>query len=139
MRDSSVLPLRATTGAAGFDIFADLQNDLVIPSGSVKKVPSGVSICMPDALSVAILVSRSGLAVKKEIVLANGVGIIDSDYRGEVIVALRNFGKNDYIIKPGERVAQLLFFNLTPVSLAETEQPFDDTVRGSGGFGSTGL
>ena len=88
---------------------------------------------------MAILVSRSGLAVNKEIVLANSVGIIDSDYRGEVVVSLRNFGKNDYIIKPGERVAQLLFFSLTPVSLVETEQPFDDTVRGSGGFGSTGL
>ena len=100
-------------------------------------IPTGLAIELPDAGCVALLYARSGLAVKHGLTLPNCVGVIDSDYRGEIKVALINLGQEPYTIEPGERVAQLC---IAPVWQAAVVQALDlsDTVRGAGGFGSTG-
>ena len=100
-------------------------------------IPTGIAIALPSNKYMANIYARSGLGVKHGICLSNGVGVVDSDYRGEVCVGLCNVSKNPYTVTPGERVAQLV---IQPVSLMETQEVniLDDTARGEGGFGSTG-
>lgn len=130
-------PAYATDGAAGMDLTACIDEDILIKKGETVLIPTGVAIALPDNSSVAYIYARSGLAIKHGIMLANGVGVVDSDYRGEVKVGLINLSNEDYIIKCGDRIAQMVF---APVLIAETEvlDELPETKRGEGGFGSTG-
>lgn len=130
-------PSFATAGSAALDLRACLDAPVVIPAGGRALVPTGIAIALPSAEYVALLFARSGLAVKKGVALANGVGVIDSDYRGEIGVGLLNSGKEDYTVLPGDRIAQLMVVPVVqPELLFAGELPQTD--RGAGGFGSTG-
>ena len=131
------LPHFATDGAAAMDLCACIDRPVVIPAGTRTVIPSGIAIALPSADYVALLFSRSGMGIKSGISLSNSVGVIDSDYRGEIGVGLHNTSDADYTVNPGDRIAQLM---ITPVvrptvTLVE-ELPVSD--RGAGGFGSTG-
>ncbi|CBL16823.1 dUTP diphosphatase [Ruminococcus champanellensis] len=137
LRPEAILPEQQTPGSAGYDLSACLTEDLVIEPGDCVPVSTGIALC-PDRQDVVLLVyARSGLATKHGVSMANGVGVIDSDYRGEVLVPLVNRGREPFRITPGMRIAQLV---VTPVLLPRTEevQQLPDSARGAGGFGSTG-
>ena len=131
------IPERATDGSAGYDLRADIPKPYILHRGEIFPVPTGVAIALPDRNTVAVVCARSGLAIKRGITLANAVGIIDSDYRGEIKVGLINLGSEDFEICPGERIAQLLIMPVETPELCVTDN-LDETERGSGGFGSTG-
>ena len=137
LRDSARIPCRATDGAAGMDLYACLDEPLTLAPGQLAVVPTGIAIELPDNSCAAFLYARSGLGVKHGICLSNGVGVIDSDYRGEVCAGLCNVSDKPYVIEPGERVCQMV---IAPVLLPEIAEvgELSDTDRGEGGFGSTG-
>ncbi len=137
VREGAKLPARATKGSAGYDLYACIGEPLVIQPGQVQKVPTGVAIELADENCVALVFARSSMGVKYGVIPANAVGVIDSDYRGEVCVFLRNHSDAPYTVQPQDRVAQLV---VMPVLLPEIEEASElsDTVRGQGGFGSTG-
>ena len=130
-------PFYASPGAAAMDLHACLDEAVNIPAGGRKVIPTGLAIALPGPGYVALVFARSGLGIKHGIAPANCVGVIDSDYRGEILVGLQNSGDSDYTIQPGDRIAQLM---LTPVIQASVTlvDELDDTDRGAGGFGSTG-
>ena len=130
-------PFYASAGAAAMDLHACIDQPVTIPSGDRALIPTGIAIALPDPGYVALVFARSGLGIKHGIAPANCVGVIDSDYRGEIMVGLQNSGKEDYTIQPGDRIAQLM---ITPVIQAQVTMvdQLDDTARGAGGFGSTG-
>ena len=130
-------PAYATPGSAGMDLRACIDEAVTIPAGERGMIPTGLAIALPGPEWVALVYARSGLAIKHGLAPANCVGVIDSDYRGEVVVALRNYAGEPYTVEPGERVAQLV---LTPVTQAAVSvvDSLDETQRGAGGFGSTG-
>ena len=130
-------PAYATDGSAGMDLRACMEAPVTIPAGERAMIPTGLAIALLGADWVALVYARSGLAIKHGLAPANCVGVIDSDYRGEVMVGLLNSSKEDYTIQPGERIAQLV---ITPVTQARITvvDTLDDTGRGQGGFGSTG-
>lgn len=130
------LPQFKTDGSAGMDIYADIDDNIEIPSGEVTLVPSGIAIAIPDGYECQIR-SRSGLSLKQGLFCLNSPGTIDSDYRGEIKVILANFSKEKRVIERGERIAQMVFANYTKAELIEVED-LDQTSRGEGGFGSTG-
>ena len=131
-------PFYATKGSAGMDLSACIDEPIVIPKGEIRFVPTGIAVSLPSNEYVAYIYARSGLACKKGITLANCVGVIDSDYRGEVKCALINLGKEDFVVNHGDRIAQLV---IAPVCVAEinVKDILEDTQRGTGGFGSTGV
>lgn len=131
------LPAYATNGAAGMDIYAAVENEVVIPSNATVLIPTGFSIELPIGFEAQIR-PRSGLAIKNSIGLMNSPGTIDSDYRGEVKIILTNFGKNDFIVRRGDRIAQMVIARYEKIEWEETHQ-LSNTERGSGGFGSTGI
>lgn len=137
VREGAIIPKRATEGSAGMDLYAVLDGEKTIDKGEILLVPTGIAIELPSSHFVAYIFARSGLAIKHGITLANSVGVIDSDYRGEVCVGLVNVSNTPYTITPGERIAQLV---ISPVSLMPTMEveTLSDTDRGAGGFGSTG-
>lgn len=133
-----VIPFYASEGAAGADLYACLAEDLVIKPGERVRVPTGIAIQLPGPNVVALVFARSGLADKKGLTLSNGVGVIDSDYRGEVQVLMVNTGREDVIIQNGDRIAQMIFMPVWQAVFKQVEE-LDETVRGKGGFGSTGV
>lgn len=138
VRPYAQVPKQATTGSAGSDLYAALEEPLSIPAGAIRSIPTGIA-AEPDTDSVALLIfPRSGLASKYGITLANAIGLVDSDYRGEICVPLINLGKEAFTIEPGMRIAQLV---VSPILLPEIEvtDTLTETQRGAGGFGSTGL
>ncbi|WOC32335.1 MULTISPECIES: dUTP diphosphatase [Caproicibacterium] len=136
LRENAVLPTRATVGSAGLDLYACLEQPLTLLPGQLYQVPTGIAVALPEG-TVGLLCGRSGLGVKHGITLSNSVGVIDSDYRGELAAGLCNVGDKAYILQPGERFAQLLVVPiLLPEPVAAKELP--QTQRGEGGFGSTG-
>ena len=137
LKENAKIPHRATNGSAGMDLYACIDADITLAPQQLAVVPTGIAIELPDNGCAAFLYARSGLGVKHGICLANGVGVIDSDYRGEVCVGLCNVSDKPYVIAPGERVAQMV---IAPVLTPEVEEvgELSDTQRGSGGFGSTG-
>lgn len=130
-------PAYATTGAAAADLCALLDEPLTLAPGQRTMIPTGLAIELPDAQCVALLYARSGLAIKHGLTLPNCVGVIDSDYRGEVRVGLINLGTEPYTIQPGERIAQLCIAPVWQAAFVQAED-LSDTDRGAGGFGSTG-
>ena len=131
------LPRFATEGAAAADLAAFLEESVTILPGQRFAVPTGIALELPQGWC-AFVMARSGLSLKAGIGLANGVGLIDSDYRGEVRVSLQNNGDVPFVVEDGMRVAQLLFLPVPEVRLIEAEM-LSETERGGGGFGSTGL
>lgn len=135
---NSYIPIYATSGAAGADIYACLDQELVIKPGERVKVPTGIALELPDPSIVALVFARSGLASKQGLTLSNGVGVVDSDYRGEIMVLMVNIGQEDVMIQDGDRIAQMLFLNTYMAVFTEVEE-LGDTLRGEKGFGSTGI
>ena len=131
------LPSYATPGSAAMDLRACVEAPVVISPGARVVVPSGIAIALPDAQHVALLFARSGLGIKRGICLANGVGVIDSDYRGEIRVGLANISAEDYTVMPGDRIAQLMIAPVVCPSVSFVDE-LDETERGAGGLGSTG-
>ena len=131
------MPFYASDGAAGMDLAANISEPLVLKKGTMAKIPTGIAIALPNAETVAYLYARSGLGVKHGVCLSNGVGVVDSDYRGEISVGLINLGPEDYTIKPGERIAQMVIAPVIRAELSEAAE-LPETKRGDGGFGSTG-
>lgn len=131
------LPEYATSGSAGLDLRAMLQSDTTLEPGQTLLIPTGLSIHIADPNLAALVLPRSGLGHKHGIVLGNLVGLIDSDYQGELMVSCWNRGQSSFSIAVGERIAQLM---LVPVIQAQFElvKEFDDSDRGTGGFGHSG-
>ena len=131
------VPFYASTGAAAMDLHACVDAAVIVPAGKRVVIPTGIAIALPSADYVALVYARSGLGIKHGIAPANCVGVIDSDYRGEILVGLQNSGDTDYTIQPADRIAQLM---IAPVIRAEITlvDELDGTARGAGGFGSTG-
>lgn len=134
------MPTYATDGAAAVDLRAALDEGqpVTILPGERYTFPTGISIAPARRDVVAVVAARSGLGVKHGIVPANGIGIIDADYRGEVHVCLRNNGQEPFTVVRGDRIAQLMFLPVL-TAVFETVETLDETARGTGGFGSTGL
>ena len=130
-------PARATEGSAGLDLAACIDGPVTIAPRALVRIPTGIAIALPSPDYVALVFARSGLGIKHGVSLSNGVGVIDSDYRGEIAVGLTNLSDTPYTIQPGDRIAQLV---VVPVALPELvwTQDLEDTGRGAGGFGSTG-
>ena len=130
-------PFYASAGAAAMDLHACVDEAVTIPAGKRAVIPTGIAIGLPSADYVALIFARSGLGIKHGVAPANCVGVIDSDYRGEILVGLQNSGDADYTIQPGDRIAQMM---ITPVVQAQVTlvDELDDTTRGTGGFCSTG-
>ena len=137
LRDNARIPFRATEGSAGMDLYACIDEPVTVEPHKIVMIPTGIAIELESADQVAYIFARSGLAIKHGIAPANCVGVIDSDYRGEVCVGLVNQTEVGYIVAPGERIAQLV---ISPVILPEIEvvDELSDTDRAGGGFGSTG-
>ena len=131
------LPAYETSGSSGMDLQAYISEEIILKPGERKLIPTGLSVAIPENLEIQIR-PRSGLAYKKGISVVNTPGTIDSDYRGEIKVLLINLGKEDFIIKKFERIAQMVVCPITKVILSETND-LPDTIRGEGGFGSTGV
>lgn len=130
-------PRYATAGAAAMDLCACIDAPVTIGAGKRAVVSTGIAIALPSKDYVALLFARSGLSIKKGICLANGVGVIDSDYRGEIRVGLANTSQEDYTVMPGDRIAQLMITPVVCPSVSFVEE-LDETERGAGGLGSTG-
>ena len=137
LRPTAQLPKNATPGSAGYDLCADLDRPVVIPPRSTVKVPTGLAMAIRPGLA-GFVFARSGLGINHGIVPANCVGVIDSDYRGEVKVALQNHGDQPYTVHCGDRIAQMAVMPVFQPELEWTEE-LPDTQRGAGGFGSTGM
>jgi len=131
------LPAYATTGSAGMDLRACLDDAIVLNSGDTALIPTGLAIHIGDPGLAAVILPRSGLGHKHGIVLGNLVGLIDSDYQGQLLISCWNRGKDSFTIQPGERVAQLVFVPVVQVALQQVED-FDQSHRGEGGFGHSG-
>lgn len=132
------LPEYATPGSAGMDLSACIQGEITIKPGEIVKVNTGIAIQIPHSGIGGFVFPRSGLSSKHGVSLANCVGVIDSDYTGEIICPVINHSSSDYTIKPGDRIAQLVFLPVIKARLQETDR-LEATERGSGGFGSTGV
>ena len=131
------LPKFATAGAACMDLCACLDEAVTLQAGERRLIPTGIAIALPSADYVALVFARSGLGIKHGIAPANCVGVIDSDYRGELRVALYNESDTDYVIHDGDRIAQLMVTPVVQPTVVQVSE-LDDTGRGAGGFGSTG-
>ena len=136
LRGGAKLPSYGTAEAAGADLYACLEEAVTIEPNATAFIPTGIALEVPRRCA-GLVYARSGLACKKGLAPANKVGVIDSDYRGEIFVALHNHGTLAQIVENGERIAQIV---ITPVlqPVYETAEALSDTVRGEGGFGSTG-
>ena len=136
LTETAQKPTRGSEQAAGLDLYADHQNKIIIMPQTMHKIHTGIALEIPEGYFGGIF-ARSGLAIKRGGRPANCVGVVDSDYRGEVIVGLYNDGKDPLVIEPGEKVAQLI---LIPYHMEELEivEELEDTARGDNGFGSTG-
>lgn len=135
--DSIELPIHATEGSAGLDLRACLQESLTLEPGQSELVPAGFAIHIADPGYAALILPRSGLGHKHGIVLGNLVGLIDSDYQGEIMISCWNRGRDAFTIEVGERIAQLVVVPVEQVEFKIVEE-FPQSVRGAGGFGHTG-
>ena len=133
----AILPRYATAGAAAMDLSACLDDTITLEPGERAVVPTGIAMAIPP-MHVGLLFARSGLAINEGIALANGVGVIDSDYRGEIKVGLINLSHESHTIKHGQRIAQLAIMPVALVHPMEVDE-LEDTTRGIGGLGSTGI
>jgi dUTP pyrophosphatase len=138
LRDRVSLPSYATSGSAALDLCSASDLPITLSPGERTLIPTGIAISPETSDVVALLCARSGLSSKHGITLTNGIGVIDSDYRGEISVAMINLGTEPYTILPGDRIAQFMFVPVMHANLILSES-LSSTERGSGGFGSTGI
>ena len=131
------LPGYSTTGSAGLDLRACLNQALTLKPGATELIPTGIAIYIEDPIYAGVILPRSGLGHKHGIVLGNLVGLIDSDYQGELIISAWNRGDTSFVIEPGERIAQLVIIPVQQVEFRLVEE-FSSTDRGTDGFGSSG-
>lgn len=136
LSETARLPERGSSLAAGYDLFADLSDEVEIAPHETVMIGTGIALAIPEGYFGGIF-ARSGLSAKEGLRPANCTGVVDADYRGEVKVALHNDGNNAKMISPGQKIAQMVILPFLPVSFTEMEQ-LDQTARGEGGFGSTG-
>ena len=136
LRENAVIPTYGSEYAAGADLYACLDEAVKIEVGETKLIPTGVALSIPAGYA-GLIYARSGLASKRGLAPANKVGVVDSDYRGEVMVALHNHGKEPQTVEAGERVAQMVIAPYVTANFILSDE-LDNTVRGEGGFGSTG-
>ncbi len=137
LKENAKIPQRATNGSAGMDLYACIDESVTLAPGQLAIIPTGIAVELPDNTCAAFLYARSGLGVKHGICLSNGVGVIDSDYRGEVCAGLCNVSDKPYVIEPFERVAQMVIAPVLTPDIVEVSE-LSDTARGDGGFGSSG-
>ena len=137
LKANAALPVYSSAAAAGADLRACLEEDVIIRPGKTEMISTGLAMEVPEGYA-GLIYARSGLASKRGLAPANKVGVIDSDYRGEIMVALHNHSEEDAVISHGERIAQLI---ITPYLTAEftEKEVLEETERGFGGFGSTGI
>ncbi len=138
MNNNAKLPFRATSGSAGADLFACLENDVILKPGERMLIPTGIAIELTTPDCGAFIFPRSSVSYKNGVSLANCVGVVDSDYRGEIKVALINHSSSDFVVHNGDRIAQLVIMPVIIPEFIESES-LNDTLRGEGGFGSTGI
>ena len=136
LRDNAQMPTYGSEWAAGADMYAAIEEAVTIEPGETKFIPTGLAFEIPEGYA-GFIYARSGLACKKGLAPANKVGVVDADYRGEVMVALHNHGKEAQSVEPGERIAQMIIAPFITANFIFSDE-LDDTVRGAGGFGSTG-
>ncbi len=136
LRENAVIPTYGSAFAAGADLYAAIDEPVTIEAGETKLIPTGLAFEIPEGYA-GFVHARSGMATKRNLAPANKVGVIDSDYRGEVMTALHNHGKTPQTVEVGERIAQMV---IAPYITADfiLSESLDDTDRGEGGFGSTG-
>lgn len=137
LKENANVPSRGTQGSAGLDLCACIDEPITLNGGDTALIPTGIAIALPSADYGAFVFPRSGIAVKHGIGLLNSVGVIDSDYRGEIMVGVINQKRESYTIEPGERIAQMVIMPVSMMPVEEVEE-LDETDRGAGGFGSTG-
>lgn len=137
LKEDARIPARATSGSAGMDLYACIDEPVTVNPGEKAVIPTGIAIALPSPELGAFIFARSGLAIKHGIGLLNAVGVIDSDYRGEICVGLINQLSEPYTIAPDERIAQMIIMPVSLIPVEEAEE-LDETERGAGGFGSTG-
>ena len=131
------MPEYKTTGASAMDLVAAIDEDIIIPSGEIRMIPTGIAIELPHNTEAQVR-SRSGLAIKSGIAVVNGIGTIDEDYRGEICVGLINHSKVDFKISRGDRIAQMAIMEVLKPQIVISDD-LSDTARAAGGFGSTGV
>lgn len=131
------MPEYKTSGASAMDLVAAIEDDIIIPSGEIRMIPTGIAIELPHNTEAQVR-SRSGLAIKSGIAVVNGIGTIDEDYRGEICVGLINHSKVDFKISRGDRIAQMAIMEVLKPTVVVADD-LSDTVRAAGGFGSTGV
>lgn len=137
-RDAAVIPKRATPYSAGLDLSACLDAPVTILPGERALIPTGLCAAPDDNRAVLMLYARSGLSIKNGVTMANGVGVVDADYRGEICIPLVNLGNEPFTVTHGMRIAQLVISHVVFPD-CETTDTLPDTQRGAGGFGSTGV
>ena len=136
LRPGAKLPTYGSAGAAGADLYACIEQSVTIQPGETVFIPTGIALEVPEGCA-GLVYARSGMACKRGLAPANKVGVVDSDYRGELMVGLHNHSGQEYVIQPGERVAQMVLMPVATPDVVECEE-LSDTARGAGGFGSTG-
>lgn len=136
LSETAKIPTRGSSEAAGYDLYANIEKSITVHPHTTEKVGTGLALSLPTGTFGAIF-ARSGLATKQGLRPANCVGVCDSDYRGEYIVAIHNDSDVQKVIEPGERIAQLILMPYCPMEFVEVKE-LDSTERGDGGFGSTG-
>ena len=136
VRPNAKLPTRGTVGSAGMDLYACIDEPITLKKGDKAIVPTGIAIGLDDPHYAAFIYARSGLAIKHGIGLLNSVGVIDSDYRGEICVGVIKQTDPEYTIEPFERIAQMVIMPVSLPHIVEVDE-LDETERGAGGFGST--
>ena len=136
LRENAVVPTYGSEFAAGADLYAAVEESVTIAPSETKLIPTGIAMEIPVGYA-GFIYARSGLASKKGLAPANKVGVVDADYRGEVMVALHNHGKTEQTIEAGERIAQMVIAPFITANFIVSDS-LEDTVRGAGGFGSTG-
>ena len=138
LNEKARIPCRATEGSAGADLYACIDEPVTIRPGELVKIPVGIAIELSSPGYAAFLFARSGLGVKHGICLSNGVGVVDSDYRGEICVGLCNVSDKEYTVAPDERIAQMVIMPVCCASFVQADE-LGETDRGEGGFGSSGI
>ena len=137
IKPTAKLPKRQTAGSVGYDISACLNGEVTLEQGETRKIGSGFAIALEPGYA-AFIYARSGLGINHGVIPANCVGVVDSDYRGEVIVGLKNTSVKPYTIKDGDRIAQMVITKCELPEIIPTDH-LEETTRGAGGFGSTGI
>lgn len=137
LKENAHIPTYGTEYAAGADLYAAIDENIVLMPGETKLIPTGLSMAIPTGM-VGLIYARSGISIKRGLAPANKVGVIDSDYRGEVMVALYNQSNVEQVIEQDERIAQFVLMPYVQADFTEVEELDNDTPRGSGAFGSTG-